>query len=82
VLTLAANGDWTEVLTGTTVENGQTVTKTLTETGRFTLRTPYLELQRSDGAIAYSGTFSSPSGPKLDLQRPVRSTFNLYVYAR
>src|SRR6185503_18170796 len=40
VLTLASNGDWSEVLTGTTTENGQVVPKQLTEAGRWTLRTP------------------------------------------
>ena len=81
-LTLSANGEWTEALTGSATQDGQPVQKVLLESGRWSLRAPYVELQRSDGAISFSGVFSSLSGPKLELQRPVRSRANLYVYAR
>jgi hypothetical protein len=82
VLTLAASGEWSEVLTGTTIENGQTVSRQLSETGRWTLRNPYVELTRTDAALAYAGSFSVISGPKLELQRPVRQPYPVYVYAR
>ena len=82
VLTLASNGDWSEVLTGSTTENGQAVPKQLTEGGRWTLRNPYVEIVRADGPLAYSGSFSVLSGPKLDLARPRFSTTRQYVYAR
>ena len=58
VLTLGSNGDWSEVLTGTALENGQSVSRQLTESGRWTLRNPNVEIVRADGAIAYSGSFS------------------------
>jgi hypothetical protein len=82
VLTLAANGDWSEVLTGTITENGQTVPKQLTEGGRWTLRNPYVEIRRDDGPIAYSGSFSILIEPKLDLARPASSSTRHYVYVR
>lgn len=82
VLTLASNGDWSEVLTGTTTDNGQTVPKQLTEGGRYTLRSSYLEMVRSDGALAYSGSYSVVSGPKLELVRLRTSGTGLYTYAR
>lgn len=82
VLTLGAKGEWSEVLTGTVTENGQTVPRQLTESGSWTLRRPYVELVRTDGATAYVGEFSVISGPKLDLQRPMFSKSTLYVYAR
>jgi hypothetical protein len=82
VLSLASNGDWSEVLTGTTTENGQVVQKQLTEGGRWTLRNPYVEIRRADGAVAYSGSFSVFSEPKLDLARPAFSSTRHYVYVR
>ena len=82
VLTLTPDGDWSEQLTGTTSENGQTVARSITETGRWSMRAPYLELIRADGAVAYSGAFSSSFGPKLELQRIAFGRAVLYVYAR
>jgi hypothetical protein len=82
VLTLASNGDWSEVLTGTITENGQTVPKQLTEGGRWTLRNPYVELRRGDGPVAYSGSYSILIEPKLDLARPAFSSTRHYVYVR
>jgi len=82
VLTLGSNGDWSEVLTGTATENGQSVSKQLSETGRWTLRNPYVEIVRADGALAYSGSFSVIMAPKLELMRPAFSTTRYYVYSR
>jgi hypothetical protein len=82
VLSLASNGDWSEVLTGTIIENGQTVPKQLTEGGRWTLRNPYVEIWRGDGALVYSGSFSILIEPKLDLARPAFSSTRHYVYVR
>ena len=82
VLTLAPSGLWTEVLSGTTTENGQTVPKTLMEGGRYTLRNSNVEMMRSDSALAYSGSFSVSSGPKLELVRLPQSGTGLYTYAR
>jgi len=82
VLSLSSNGDWSEVLTGTTTESGQVVAKQLVEGGRWTLQDPYVELVRADGVRAYFGSFSVISGPKLDLMRPTFSSTRSYVYAR
>ena len=82
VLSLASNGDWSEVLTGTITENGQVVQKQLTEGGRWTLRNPYVEIRRADGPVAYSGEFSIILEPKLDLARPAFSSTRHYVYVR
>ena len=82
VLSLASNGDWSEVLTGTTTEGGQVVSKQLTEGGRWTLQSPYVELMRADGVRAYSGSFSVITAPKLELMRPAFSTTRHYVYTR
>jgi len=81
-LTLAAGGKWSEVLIGNGTENGQAVLNQVIETGQWTLRNSHVEILRFDGGLAYSGEFSVLSGPKLELQRPVRSTFVRYVYAR
>lgn len=81
-LTLTASGAWSEVLTGTSIENGQTVSRQLTEGGSWTLQHPHVELVRADGYLTYFGDFSVLSGPKLDLQRPVYSTVARYIYAR
>ena len=82
VLSLASNGDWSEVLTGTTTENGQVVPKQLTEGGRWTLQNPYVEIMRADGVRAYSGSFSVILAPKLELMRPAFSSTRYYVYER
>ena len=82
VLSLASNGDWSEVLTGTTTENGQVVPKQLTEGGRWTLQNPYVEMVRADGVRTYSGSFSVIIAPKLELMRPAFSTTRYYVYER
>jgi hypothetical protein len=82
VLTLASNGDWSEVLNGTTTENGQAVPNQVTEGGRWTLRNPYVEIRRGDGALVYSGSFSMLFEPKLDLARTAFSSTRHYVYVR
>jgi hypothetical protein len=81
-LTLAANGEWFEALSGTGAQNGQAVAIDVIETGRWTRRSSHVEMIRFDGALDYSGEYSILSGPKLELQRPVRSTFARYVYTR
>jgi hypothetical protein len=80
-LTLEGDGDWSEVLSYSTVENGQGVLKTSIGTGRWTLRSRNVELIRADGAVI-SGVFSSFSGPKLELMRNISGTQTLAVYAR
>ena len=82
VLKLSSNGDWSEALSGTSIENGQTTQRAVNEEGHWMLRAPYVELVRSDGATAYSGAFSSIYGPKLELQRVGWGRAVLYVYAR
>jgi hypothetical protein len=82
VLTLQSTGEWSEVLTGTTTDNGQTVPKQLTEGGRWTIRQLEVELVRDDGALSYFGTFSVAGGDALDLLRPAFASTRHYVYVR
>lgn len=81
VLTLEGDGDWSEVVNYTVVESGQSVLKTLIASGRWTLRSRTVELLGPEG-VGMSGSFSSISGPKLELFRYLGGTQVLTVYAR
>lgn len=81
-LSLESSGEWSEVLTGTSVENGQALPKQLTEGGRWTHRFLDVELERGDGALAYSGRFSVLGGGTLNLLRRARAGGRSYTYMR
>jgi hypothetical protein len=81
VLTLEGDGDWSEVLSYTMVENGQVVPKRLDDGGRWTLRSRAVSLLGVGGSVL-DGSFSSFSGPKLDLVRYLAGRQVPVVYAR
>ena len=80
VLTLKPNGEWSEVLTGTITENGQSVPKVLTDGGQSTSSRslPRVDLTRSDGRVVFSGSFWPYDGGVLELRRVDRQTLDVY----
>ena len=81
-LVLSPDGQWSQTLTGTTTENGQTVPKVVVEGGQWIFSVPRVDLRQNSGAVVYSGRFSPYAGPGLELQRFAWPDAPMFIYVR